>query len=167
MTLSYYSDITIYLYKASLADPMRHVPYNELYFSIKPQSVQDASYSLDFTTSIRYLVGQGYVEEEAAYYRLSTSGIDYAYSILYPPPNYSQKSLAAQKTGNALGTISIVVAILGLTFALLQSHPIKPAPVLVNKSFSIPLSVAITKSGLNARTKFLLEVGSTKPRRIQ
>ena len=152
MTASYYRDITLYLYEVSKTDPMRHVPHYEIYQCVQPEWIED-SFANDFTASIRYLVGKGYVEEEAAHYRLTSVGLEYAISLLYPTPDYPRKSFEAQNIANIIAVISAAVAILGLIALYIQSHPTIPSAGL--RSIPIPLTVAISQAGFNAQTSSL------------
>lgn len=155
MSPNYYREITLYLNDVAQTNPMRHVPYNEIYYSvyqwIQPPPPED-SYANDFTASILYLVGRKYVEEEAAHYRITSFGLELAASLLYPVEDYPKKSLIAQNTSNAIAAISAFVAIVGLIFLYYQSHPRLPSIGSTNQLIPVPLAVSITQSGFNAQT---------------
>jgi hypothetical protein len=164
MALKYFQEIIAYLYDCSQNNSMRHVPYYEIYANVKQSARQDSSFDNDFITSLKYLVGKEFVEEEAAHYRLTSPGMEYAYSVMYPPVNYPQKSLEAQHTSNTIAVISIIIAVVGLMVGYSITHPGKLSGTAMKnpqagqkKTFSIPLSDVITESGANVKTTQLAD----------
>ncbi len=91
-------EIVLYLYRILQTAPMQYVAYSELYAHVRKS--QGSVLENEFTGALRYLVGKRYIQEEAAYYRLISEGVEYAQNLINPPVDYPQKSFLEQVRGN-------------------------------------------------------------------
>lgn len=122
--MNIYDSIVLYLYDVAHVDPMKYTSYTQLYSQIEKS--QNRLTTTEFTAALRYLVGKKYIQEEAAHYRLISDGEEYAYKLLYPPPNYEKASFEEQKRGNQnnvlLAFIAIMVSCIGIIVAIMLSR---------------------------------------------
>ena len=108
-------EIVLYLYRTGRTAPLQYVSYNQLYSNII-QSQGRVSEN-DFTSSLRYLVGKKYIQEEAAHYRIMSEGDEYAQILLNPPVDYTRESFHEQRRSNEVQWKNFIVAIAALVVA--------------------------------------------------